>query len=73
MGEAGLAFLGLGDSHGTSWGLILNRSLADPNLLYHYMWLGSYFPPGLAITWPCWASPCLDVGLEPKMNHRAGL
>lgn len=68
--EAGLAFLGLGDPTGVSWGLILNRALAQQGLYFSDLWIWSVLPAGLAITLAVLAFSFLGVGIEPAMNPR---
>ena len=70
--EAGLAFLGLGDSTGVSWGLILNWALAEPGLFYTPVWKWWVLPPGFAITLAVLGFAFLGVGLEPLTNPRTG-
>jgi peptide/nickel transport system permease protein len=71
MAEAGLAFLGLGDPLGVSWGQTLNSALAEPGLYYNPIWVWWVLPPGFAITLAVLGFTFLGVGLEPLMNPRA--
>lgn len=66
--EAGLAFLGLGDPHRPSWGLILNQALAYPALLVGHTWLWWVVPPALALTFTVLGFTFTGVGLEPRFN-----
>jgi peptide/nickel transport system permease protein len=68
--EAGLAFLGLGDPSGISWGLMLNRALGQPGIYFSPMWVWWVLPPGLAITATLLGCTFVGVGLEPTFNPR---
>jgi peptide/nickel transport system permease protein len=68
--EAGLAFLGLGDPSGISWGLMLNRALSQPAIYFSPMWVWWVLPPGLAITVSLLGFTFVGVGLEPTFNPR---
>ncbi|HWC09677.1 MAG TPA: ABC transporter permease [Acidimicrobiales bacterium] len=68
--EASLAFLGLGDPAGMSWGLILNRALLHPGLYFTSAWLWWVLPAGFAITLSVLGFTFLGVGLEPVLNPR---
>jgi peptide/nickel transport system permease protein len=68
--EAGLAFLGLGDPSGISWGLTLNRALSQPAIYFSPMWVWWVLPPGLAITMTLLGFTFVGVGLEPTFNPR---
>lgn len=70
--EAGLAFLGLSDLTGVSWGMILNRAFAEPGLYFSPMWQWLVLPAGFAITLAVLGFTFLGVGLEPLMNPRTG-
>jgi peptide/nickel transport system permease protein len=68
--EASLAFLGLGDPTGTSWGLMLNKALLQPGLYFTSVWLWWVLPAGFAITAAVLGLSFLGVGLEPLVNRR---
>lgn len=68
--EASLAFLGLGDPTGTSWGLMLNRAVFQPGLYFTPVWLWWVLPAGFAITAAVLGLSFLGVGLEPLVNRR---
>lgn len=70
--EAGLAFLGLSDPTAVSWGLILNRALAEPGLYFSTAWTWSVLPAGFAITALVLGLMFLGVGVEPILNRRIG-
>jgi ABC-type dipeptide/oligopeptide/nickel transport system permease subunit len=69
--EAGLAFLGLADPTGTSWGLVLNRALQHQGVYFSAAWLWWVLPAGGAITVAVLGFTFLGVGLEPAFNPRA--
>lgn len=71
MAEAGLAFLGLGDPVGVSWGLTLNNALAETSLYHNPIWTWWVLPPGFAITLAVLGFAFVGIGLEPVMNPRA--
>lgn len=68
--EAGLAFLGLSDPTAVSWGLILNRALAQPGLYFTPAWTWLVLPAGFAITLTVLGFTFLGVGIEPVLNRR---
>lgn len=68
--EAGLAFLGLGDPTGVSWGLMLNRALETQGIYFSAQWTWWVLPPGLAITLAVLGFTFVGVGLEPRFNPR---
>jgi ABC-type dipeptide/oligopeptide/nickel transport system permease subunit len=68
--QAGLAFLGLGDPTGVSWGMILNRALAHEGLYFTAVWTWWILPAGLAISAAVLGFTFLGVGLEPTFNPR---
>lgn len=68
--EAALAFLGLSDPIGVSWGLMLNRALLQPGLYFIDAWMWSVLPAGFAITLAVMGFAFLGVGLEPALNPR---
>ncbi len=68
--EAGLAFLGLGDSVTVSWGQMLSRAIAHEGLYYTPLWTWWVLPAGLAITAAILGFALLSVGLEPVFNPR---
>lgn len=66
--EAGLAFLGLGDPSGVSWGLMLNRALSQQAIYFSPMWVWWVLPAGFAITLSLLSFTFVGVGLEPAFN-----
>lgn len=68
--ESGLAFLGLGDPTGVSWGLMLNRALLHPGLFLSPAWTWWVLPAGFAVTLTVMGFTLLAVGLEPLFNPR---
>ena len=68
--EAGLAFLGLGDPSGISWGLMLNRALGQPGIYFSPMWVWWVLPAGLAIAVTLLGCTFVGVGMEPTFNPR---
>ncbi|MBA2387249.1 MAG: ABC transporter permease [Acidimicrobiia bacterium] len=68
--EAGLAFLGVGDPTGVSWGLMLNRALNEQSIYFSGMWTWWVLPPGLAIALTVLGFTFVGVGLEPTFNPR---
>jgi len=68
--EAGLAFLGLGDPSGISWGLMLNRALSEQAIYLSSMWTWWVLPGGLAIALTVMAFTFIGVALEPSFNPR---
>ena len=68
--EAALAFLGLSDPIGVSWGLMLNRALLQPGLYFINAWMWWVLPAGFAITLAVMGFAFLGVGLEPALNPR---
>ncbi|HVM05446.1 MAG TPA: ABC transporter permease, partial [Acidimicrobiales bacterium] len=68
--EAGLAFLGLGDPSGISWGLMINRALSEPGIYFSAMWTWWVLPAGLAVTVTVVAFTFVGVALEPAFNPR---
>lgn len=68
--EAGLAFLGLGDPSGISWGLMLHRALTENNIYFSVMWTWWVLPAGLAITLTVLGFTFVGVALEPTFNPR---
>jgi peptide/nickel transport system permease protein len=69
--EAGLAFLGLGDPSGISWGLMLNRALSQPSIYFSPMWVWWVLPAGFAITLSLLGFTFVGVALEPAFNPRS--
>ncbi|MDQ3351544.1 MAG: ABC transporter permease [Actinomycetota bacterium] len=68
--EAGLAFLGVGDTTGVSWGLMLNRALTEQSIYFSGMWTWWVLPPGLAVALTVLGFTFVGVGLEPRFNPR---
>jgi len=69
--EAGLAFLGIGDPSGISWGLMINRALSQQSLYFSPMWTWWVLPAGLAITFTVLGFTFVGVALEPAFNPRS--
>ncbi len=69
--EAALAFLGLADPTGVSWGLMLNRALLHPGLYFTPAWTWWVLPAGLAIAVTVLGFAFLGIGLEPVLNPRS--
>lgn len=68
--EAGVAFLGLGDPSGISWGLMMNRALSQQGIYFTHMWTWWVLPPGLAVAATVTAFTFVGVALEPSFNPR---
>jgi len=68
--QASLAFLGLGDPSGISWGLMLNRALSQPSIYFSPMWVWWVLPAGLAVTFTVLGFTFVGVALEPAFNPR---
>jgi len=68
--QAALAFLGLGNPSSTSWGLMLNRGLAQPSIYFSPMWTWWVLPPGFAITLAVLSFAFVGIALEPVFNPR---
>jgi len=68
--EAALAFLGLGDPSGISWGLMLNRALTQDAIYFSPMWIWWVVPAGLAIALTVLGFTFVGVALEPTVNPR---
>lgn len=68
--QASLAFLGLGDPTSVSWGLMMNRALAQPGIYLSRMWTWWVLPPGLALTLTLLGFTFVGVALEPVFNPR---
>jgi peptide/nickel transport system permease protein len=68
--EAGLAFLGLGDPSGISWGLTLNRALQEQSIYFSDMWIWWVLPAVLAIAVTVLGFTFVGVALEPTLNPR---
>lgn len=70
VAEAGLAFLGLGDPEGVSWGATLNRAVGYQGIYLADLWTWWLLPAGLAITLAVLGITFLGVGIEPRLNPR---
>ena len=68
--EAGLAFIGIGDPSGISWGLMLNRALSQPGIYFSAMWTWWVLPAGLAVALTVLGFTFVGVALEPSFNPR---
>ncbi len=69
--EASVAFLGLGDPTGVSWGMMIREALATTGIYFIPAWTWLVLPPGFAITLAILGFAFLGVGLEPLMNPRS--
>ncbi|MBA3267041.1 MAG: ABC transporter permease [Acidimicrobiia bacterium] len=68
--EAALTFLGLGDPSASSWGLMLNRALAQQSIYFSPMWTWWVLPPGIAVTLAILSFAFVGIALEPVFNPR---
>ena len=68
--EAGLAFIGIGDPSGISWGLMLNRALSQPGIYFSAMWTWWVLPAGMAVALTVLGFTFVGVALEPSFNPR---
>ncbi len=68
--EAGLAFIGLGDPSGISWGLMLNRALSQQSIYFSTMWTWWVLPAGFSIALTVLCFTFVGVALEPSFNPR---
>ena len=68
LAEAGLSFLGLGDSSIPTWGQILESSFRTGAVFLGYWWW--ILPPGLLIVITAMTFVFLALGLEPVLNPR---
>jgi len=68
--DAGLAFLGLGDPTGVSWGAILQRGLDQGGIYTSTAWLWWVLPAGLAVSLASAGLAFIGMGLEPRSNPR---
>lgn len=71
LAEAGLAFLGIGDPGGVSWGMTLNRAQFETQLFLNPIWKWWVLPPALAIFLSVFGFALLGLAFEPIMNPRA--
>lgn len=69
--EAGLAFLGIGDPTGKSWGLTIRAALSYPLIYFGNAWLWWIVPAGLCIGALIVGFTLLGQGLEHWVNPRA--
>ncbi len=69
--EASVAFLGLGDPTGVSWGMMIRQALATTGIYFIPAWTWWVLPPGFAVTLVVLGFAFLGVGLEPLMNPRS--
>jgi len=69
--EAGLAFLGLGDPTGVSWGMVINRALSHQGLYLSELWIWWVLPAGMAVTVAVLGFTFIGIGLDPRFNPRA--
>ena len=68
--QSGLAFLGLGDPSGISWGHMMDRALSQDSIYLSPMWVWWALPPGLAITFTILGFAFIGIALEPAFNPR---
>lgn len=68
--QAALAFIGLGDPSGISWGLMLNRALSQQAIYFSSMWVWWVLPAGFAIALTVLGFTFVGVALEPVLNPR---
>ena len=69
--EAGLAFLGIGDPTGKSWGLTIRAALSYPLIYFGNAWMWWIVPAGLCIGGLIIGFTLLGQGLERWVNPRA--
>ncbi len=68
--EAALTFLGLGDPSAPSWGVMIDRALAQPGIYFSPMWAWWVLPPGFAVTLAILSFAFVGIALEPVFNPR---
>ncbi|HDJ84056.1 MAG TPA: ABC transporter permease [Desulfurococcaceae archaeon] len=68
IAEAALSFLGLGDPHHTSWGMILHYAFASGAVAAGYWWY--IIPPGLGILMLVLAFALVGYALDEIVNPR---
>ncbi|MEX2658611.1 MAG: ABC transporter permease [Acidimicrobiales bacterium] len=66
--EAGLAFLGLGDPSGASWGSIMRDALDFSGLFYTRAWSWWLVPPVMAIAALLMGITFLGIAVEQRVN-----
>lgn len=70
--ESSLAFLGLGDTSGITWGTMISRAQNSGAILRGQWWV--FLPPGLCIALIGFATAMINFGLDeitnPKLNAR---
>jgi len=68
--EASLAFLGLGDTSGITWGTMISQAQSSGSILRGQWWY--FLPPGLCIAVIGFATAMINFGLDevtnPKLN-----
>ena len=69
--QAGLAFLGLGDPTGVSWGSVLERALHYEGAYLTAAWTWWALPAGLAVTAAAVGLAFLGIALEPRSHPRS--
>ena len=67
MLEAGLAFLGFGDPHTQSWGLMLNAAFNAGAIRHAWWWV---LPPGLCLSMFVTSSFMITRAYEKMINPR---
>lgn len=68
--QASLAFLGIGDPLGGSWGMIINRALLQTGIYTSGGWSWLVLPAGLAITAAIMGFTLLGISLETIFSPR---
>lgn len=68
--ESALAFLGLGDPSAASWGLLIDRALAEQAFYLGNTWVWWALPAGIAITLAILSFTFVGIALEPSFNPR---
>ncbi|HEU0127031.1 MAG TPA: ABC transporter permease [Pseudonocardiaceae bacterium] len=68
--QAALAFLGLGNPSTASWGLMINRALAQSNIYFSPMWVWWVLPAGFAVTLTILGFAFVGIAVEPAFNPR---
>lgn len=70
--EAGLAFLGISDPLGVSWGATLNKAITSSGLYFTPVWVWWVLPSSFAIALTVLGFTLIGIGLEPWLNPRLG-
>src|SRR5699024_7398464 len=64
--ESGLAFLGIGNTNGLSWGLLIGQAQQQGALLRGLWWW--FLPPGICIALIGFATALINFGLDEVTN-----